>query len=109
VPILIFSAGAFSLRRDGKNSLLPGSSAPTNRALDHELSRAALMRTLHQRDLDKRQTPCPGEAYDVLTCLLESFVIFLCRPRGSVYVLEDEPERGSRSSRPRQLQEVWLS
>jgi hypothetical protein len=33
VPILIFSAGAFSLRRDGKNLLLPGSPAPTNRAL----------------------------------------------------------------------------
>jgi hypothetical protein len=109
VPILIFSAGGLSIRRDGKTTLLLGPCALTNRALDHVVSRAALMCTLHQRDLDMRQTPCRGEAYEVLTCLLENFVIFLCRPRGPVYVLEDEPERGSRSSRPRQLQGVWLS
>jgi hypothetical protein len=60
VPILIFSAGAFSLRRGGKYPLLPGSSALTNKLLI-ELSRAALMQTLHERSVDKRRTPDQGE------------------------------------------------
>jgi hypothetical protein len=61
VPILIFSAGAFSLRRGGKYPLLPGSSALTNKLLIGKLSRAALMQTLHERSVDKRRTPDQGE------------------------------------------------
>jgi hypothetical protein len=57
VPILIFSAGAFCLRRDGKNPLLAGSSVTTNRALAYEVRRDVPMWTLHQSGLDKRQTP----------------------------------------------------
>jgi hypothetical protein len=46
-------------RRGGENLLLQASFAPTNKAPNRvkiELSRAALMQTLHERSVDKRQT-----------------------------------------------------
>jgi hypothetical protein len=49
------------LRGGVENLLFPGSSAPTNKELLIELSRAALMQILHERSLDKRRTPDPGE------------------------------------------------
>src|SRR5918995_3526417 len=47
------------LRGGGNNLLLSASFAPTNKAPNRvkiELSRAALMRTLHERSIDKRRT-----------------------------------------------------
>jgi hypothetical protein len=52
------------------------------------------MRTLHQRGLDKRQTPYPGEEEVDLARFLEGFLRFLCRPLGSIHVLEDARGEG---------------
>jgi hypothetical protein len=60
--VAFISAATPSLRRGGMNRHLPGSSAPTNSALNPEVKRDAPMRTLHQRGSNKRQTPNPGEA-----------------------------------------------
>jgi hypothetical protein len=45
------------LKHGGRNLLLPGSSAPTNRALDREVRRGAPMRTLHEYGILRRSHP----------------------------------------------------
>src|SRR5215217_5709055 len=54
-------------------------------ASDHEASCGIPMRTLHQRGLDKRQTPNPGEAQVDLTRFQENIVKFRYRTLGSIY------------------------
>ena len=61
-PVLLLSAATSSLGAAERDVLLPGSSAPTNRALNHEVSRDARILAVIESGLDKRQTPNPGEA-----------------------------------------------
>jgi hypothetical protein len=58
----IHSAATPSLGAAERDVLLPASSAPTNRALNHEVRRDSRILALHQTGVDKRQTPNPGEA-----------------------------------------------
>ena len=51
-----------------------------------ELSRAALMQTLHERSVDKRRTLIQRRVRRVKS-LKEDFLIFLWRPLWSIYVL----------------------
>jgi hypothetical protein len=50
-----------SLRCSGGNVLLPGTSAPTNDAINHKVGRGAPIRVIGERGSNKRQTPHPGE------------------------------------------------
>ncbi len=59
------------------------------------------MRTLHQRGSDKRQTPDPSQKEHATGRLLEDFLIFLCRPLGSIHVLEDATGEGCQELTPR--------
>jgi hypothetical protein len=52
------------------------------------------MRTLHERGVDKRQTPDPGEEEVDLARFLEDFLIFPCRLPESLHSLEDETGKG---------------
>ncbi len=77
--------------RGGNNPLLLGSSELTNRAPNHEIRRGVPMRTLHQRGVDERQAPNPGEERNTESRFLEDFLKFLCRPLGSIRPLQDDP------------------
>ena len=59
-----------------------------------ERSRVPLIRTLHQRGPDKRQTPDPDQREHATGRLLEDFLDFLCRPLGLVHDFEDETRGG---------------
>ena len=74
-----------SLRRGGMNSLLRELPAQANSTLNQVASCGVPMRTLHQRGLDKRQTPYSGEPEDAFSRFLENFPEFLCRSFESIH------------------------
>jgi hypothetical protein len=52
------------------------------------------MQTLHERSVDKRRTLIQAKSKSTLSRSIEDFLIFLCRPLGSIHNLEDATGEG---------------